>query len=78
MIQAKHGDMCRFDPDVIMDKSNYALVEGNVLELCEMASQLGEKNHPTMDRKQEETSNATSSTGSNAKSPVSNLEDDAL
>ncbi|KAF6221633.1 hypothetical protein HO133_001599 [Letharia lupina] len=77
-IQAKHGDMCRFDPDVSMDEANYSFVEGNVLELCERASQLGEKNHPTMDRKQEETSNPTSSTGSNAKSPVSNLEDDAL
>ena len=48
-IQAKHGDMCRFNPDITMDKSNYKLVEGNVLELCEKASQLGETNHSTMD-----------------------------
>lgn len=65
-IQAKHGDLCRFDPDVVMDERNYELVEGNVLELCEMASQIGETNHPTMDTKQEKASNPTSPTDSNA------------
>ena len=48
-----------------MDKVNYELVEGNMLELCEMASQLGEKPFRE-DRKQEEASNPTSPTDSNA------------
>ena len=41
-IQASHENMCRFDPDVAIDKVNYELVEGNVVELCSEASQLGE------------------------------------
>ena len=44
-IQAKHGDMCRFNPDVPMDRKNYELVEGNLLEMCEQASQLGKRDH---------------------------------
>lgn len=45
-IEAKHGDMCRFDPNVAMDESNYELVEGNTIWLCEEAAKrLGEKSH---------------------------------
>lgn len=45
-IEAKHGDMCRFDPSVAMDESKYELVEGNTLRLCEEAAKrLGEKSH---------------------------------
>lgn len=46
-IDAKHGDMCRFNPEVISDESNYELVEGNILELCEKAvRKLGKKSRP--------------------------------
>lgn len=45
-IEAKHGDLCRFDPSVAMDESNYELVEGNTIGLCEEAvKHLGEKSH---------------------------------
>ena len=41
-IQASHENMCRFDPDAAIDRVNYELVEANVLEQCEKASELGE------------------------------------
>lgn len=48
-IEAKHGDMCRFNPKVTIDENNYEVVEGNVVELCEKAAkQLGEKSHAVM------------------------------
>ena len=40
-IEATHSDMCRFNPDVQIDVNNYKLVEGNVLELCEVSKLLG-------------------------------------
>ena len=46
-IEAKHEDMCRFNPNVTKDESNYDVVEGNTVELCEEAArQLGERIHP--------------------------------
>ena len=44
-LHAEHSDMCRFNPASLSDKKNYELVEGNVLDLCENASQIGEKSH---------------------------------
>ena len=46
-IEAKHEDMCRYNPNVTKDESNYDVVEGNIVELCEEAArQLGERIHP--------------------------------
>ena len=36
-IEAKHEDMCRFNPDVEMDECNYEMVEGNTVRLCKQA-----------------------------------------
>ena len=36
-LEATHSDMCRFNPNVQIDAKNYKLVEGNVLELCEVS-----------------------------------------
>ena len=45
-IEAKHEDMCRYNPNVSKDESNYDVVEGNTVELCEEAAkQLGERVH---------------------------------
>ena len=44
-IEAKHGDS-RFNPGVAIDDSNYEIVEGNTIRLCEEAvRRLGEKIH---------------------------------
>ena len=46
-IEAKHEDMCRYNPNFTKDENNYDVVEGNTVELCEEAArQLGEKIHP--------------------------------
>ena len=46
-IEAKHEDMCRYNPNVTKDESNYDVVEGNTVELCkEAARHLGERIHP--------------------------------
>ena len=46
-IEAKHEDMCRYNPNVTKDESNYDVVEGNTVELCEEAARhLGERIHP--------------------------------
>jgi hypothetical protein len=34
--------MCRFDPSVEQDKNNYFFVEGNLSEMCEVASKQGQ------------------------------------
>ena len=48
-IEAKHGDMCKFNPNVTTDENNYEVVEGNMIELCEKAAkQLGERSHSVM------------------------------
>lgn len=49
-LQAKHSDMCKFNPNDAVDKKNYKFVEGNVLELCEKSLQLGKKQHSSVDR----------------------------
>lgn len=36
-LEATHSDMCRFNPKVQIDAKNFKLVEGNVLELCEVS-----------------------------------------
>ena len=36
-LEATHSDMCRFNPKAQIDAKNYKLVEGNVLELCELS-----------------------------------------
>lgn len=48
-LQAKHSDMCRFDPDSLLDNTNYSYVEGNVIELCEKSWQLGKKSGSSVD-----------------------------
>ena len=46
-IEAKHEDMCRYNPNVTKDESNYDVVEGITVELCEEAArQLGERIYP--------------------------------
>ena len=49
-LHAEHSDMCKFNPSSPSDKKNYDLVEGNILELCENASQIGETSHSSIDR----------------------------
>ena len=36
-LEATHSDMCRFNPEAQIDAKNFKLVEGNVLELCELS-----------------------------------------
>ena len=49
-IEAKHEDLCRYNPNVAKDESNYDVVEGNTVELCEEAAkQLGERIPPVED-----------------------------
>lgn len=47
---AKHGDMCRFNPNVKIDEDNYELVEGNMLELCQDAIKQGERSYSIGER----------------------------
>ena len=49
-LQAKHSDMCRFNPADTVDNKNYKFVEGNVLELCENCMQLGKKSRSSIDQ----------------------------
>lgn len=49
-LQAKHSDMCRFNPADTVDNKNYKFVEGNVLELCENCLQLGKKDRSPIDQ----------------------------
>ena len=35
-LEATHSDMCRFNPKAQIDAKNFKLVEGSVLELCEL------------------------------------------
>ena len=49
-LEAKHSDMCRFNPADSVDRKNYELVEGNILDLCEKALQLGEKSRSSIGR----------------------------
>ena len=39
-LEATHSDMCRFNPNAQVDAKNFKLVEGNVLELCEVSNML--------------------------------------
>ena len=75
-LHAEHSDMCRFNPASPCDKKNYDLVEGNVLELCENASQIGEESHSSINRLRPISANAVggavSSDASSAAAP-SNL-----
>lgn len=41
-LNAKHGDMCRFDALSEKDMINYFYVEGNLSEMCETASKQGQ------------------------------------
>ena len=76
-LHAEHSDMCRFSPTSPSDKKNYDLVEGNILELCENASQIGEKSHSSINSLRHILANAVgdavSSDASSAAAP-SNLE----
>lgn len=36
-LPADHSDLCRFDPNLEVDKDNYRLVERNLKELCQDA-----------------------------------------
>ncbi len=49
-LQAKHSDMCRFNPADSLDNKNYKLVEGNFLGLCEKCLQLGKKSRSSVDQ----------------------------
>ena len=69
-LHAEHSDMCRFNPNSPSDKKNYDLVEGNILELCENASQIGEKSHSSIDRLRHASANAVGSTESAEASSV--------
>ena len=40
-LEATHSDMCRFNPNAQTDAKNFKLVEGNVLELCDVSKTLG-------------------------------------
>ena len=76
-LQAEHSNMCRFNPDSLLDQKNYKLVEINVLELCKDALQIGEKSHPSIDRFRHTSAHAVgnteSSEASSAAAPL-NLE----
>lgn len=76
-LHAEHSDMCRFNPTSPSDKKNYDLVEGNILELCENASQIGEKSHSSIHSSRhisaDAVGDAESSDASSAAAP-SNLE----
>lgn len=39
-LEATHSDMCRFNPKDQIDAKNFKLVEGNVLELCELSERV--------------------------------------
>ena len=39
-LEATHSDMCRFNLNTQIDAKNFKLVEGNVLELCEVSKTL--------------------------------------
>ena len=40
-LEATHSDMCRFNPNAQIDAKNFKLVEGIVLELCELSERVG-------------------------------------
>ena len=61
-LHAEHSDMCRFNPASPSDKKNYDLVEGNILELCENASQIGEMSHSSIDSLRHTSANAVGDT----------------
>ena len=76
-LHAEHSNMCRFNPVSSIDKKNYELVEGNLLDLCENALEIGEKSHSSIDRLRHISANAVgdavSSDATSAAAP-SNME----